>query len=78
MDMTWKGPLSLPMRKDSKGSIARSNEDGFVFSVPSRSEFSSSFQVSEETNGLGKISLSWRIVVGAGHDDSKLGLDSEL
>ena len=78
LDMTWNGALSLPMRKNSKGSIARSNEDGFVFSVPSKSEFSSTFQVSEETNDFGKIALSRRIVVGAGHDDSKLGLESEL
>jgi hypothetical protein len=63
---------------DCKGGIARSDENGSVFSVPSRSEFSSSFQVSEETNGLGKIALSRRIVVGASHDDSKLGLKSEL
>ena len=45
-------------RVHSKGSIARSNKDGSVFSVPSRSEFSSTFQVSEDTNGFGKIALT--------------------
>ena len=63
---------------DSKGSIARSNKNGSVFSIPSRSEFSSTFQVSEDTNGFGEIALGRRNVVGTSHDDSKLGLKSEL
>ena len=66
------------VRVDSKRGVARGNELGSVSRVPGRSEVDRAFQVGEDADGFGLITLSRRGVVSTGHDDCELDLEAEL
>ena len=55
---------------DSKGRVTGGNEDRSFIREPSRFEVGSALEVSQESNGFDKVTLSWLSVVGAGHYDS--------
>ena len=58
--------------------LTRGNELGSISCVPDRSEIDRAFQVSEDADGFGLVTLSRRGVVRTSHDDCELDLEAKF